>query len=188
MVLYDLHWPWQLYWIRAWEQHYVIIQSTTVWLEGHWRPQFDPIPRALAWVQGRCPSRMSSLSTFTLAFIWHQNWKNILRWCKWLTVMRPFPPPREGKKNSFSWSGHASHLVVKFYFFALSLFYVHCNPFNRVECSCECLWILSTRSHLYVSYNKLHNCTLCSCLLHCSSSFSVQEISVNISDSQQPWS
>ena len=74
---------------------------------------------ALAYSQETCLSQGSFLSSFPLAFIWHENWKNAFCCCEWLMVMRtsPYHTYTKGVKNiHFPLIRTWFSLVVRFYF------------------------------------------------------------------------
>ena len=66
----------------------------TPFFQLHLRLTVPPTPIS-AWLKfspltEMCPSQISSLSTFTLAFIWFENWKSAFCWCTWLKSWDPY--------------------------------------------------------------------------------------------------
>ena len=80
-------------------------------------PHHNPHPFLCDWAsaysQGMCPSQISCLSSFNLAFIWYENWKNAFCWCRWWMVIR-LPGRRKCPNSCHCWLASCS--VVRFCF------------------------------------------------------------------------
>ena len=117
-----------------------------------------------------CPSQGSSLSTFTLTFIWYENWKNAFCWC------RLWYPPRLGKNQGSSLCSPASHMVVRFSLFFF-FFFRFCfelwplySPLYLLDCPA---------AYMQIPHKKLCSLGSCPLIFLSPSSFSVQRILFN---------
>ena len=109
----------------------------------HLRPAVLSIPSLSAWAlaysQGMCLSQISSLSTFTLAFILYENWKNAFCWCRSFVNGHETPWGRKtsvpvGVDVLFTWKSDS--------IFSFGPFKTPCTPFGHAKCSCEYLWMV----------------------------------------------
>ena len=123
------------------------------------RHQSYPLPflhdSALASSQRICQNWISSLSTFSLGFIWLENWENAFCWHRWLMIMRH---PHRRKNAQFLWCRVASHLVACCSVTQSSSTLCHCAcqaslPFTIAQ---SLLKFMSTE--LVMSYNHLVFC------------------------------